>query len=157
MPRPTEASGLGEKRNLVIHPGGTFYDFSAGNVRTWGHQAPSRPPQMRARRKLSGSPRPSSGTTWAPAASPAPSTPTRTRPDAEDDLRRTTEINEIWQAAQPIDGSPAETYLKSRGLDPDRQDRKALRQLKNRLTGSVSMLAAHHCDGRRLSPCRKPS
>ena len=28
---------------------------------------------------------------------------------AEDDLRRTTEINEIWQAAQPIDGSPAES------------------------------------------------
>ena len=62
---------------------------------------------------------------------------------AEDDLRRTTEINEIWQAAQPIDGSPAETYLKSRGLDPDRQDRTQLRQLKeDRPIGYVSMLAA---------------
>ena len=61
---------------------------------------------------------------------------------AEDDLQRATETTETWQAAQPIDGSPAEVYLKSRGLNPDPLDRTQLRQLKNLLTGSVSMVAA---------------
>ena len=47
-----------------------------------------------------------------------------------------------WQAAQPIDGSPAEVYLKSRGLDPHRMVGRSLRQFTHKLTGSAILVAA---------------
>jgi hypothetical protein len=131
----------GADRGLVINPGGTFYDFTASKG---GRGAVELIQQLRgcdpikavtiAKEYLAQHPGTGSLSGSVDVDEDAAI--------VEDDLRRTTEINEIWQAAQPIDGSPAETYLKSRGLDPDRQDREQLRQLKNGLTGSVFMLAA---------------
>ena len=140
-----EANGsfrVGEKRNLVIHPGGSFHDFVAGTSERGAikllrvlHKCD----EEKALRLAVAFLRDNLGTGSLSGSVDAD----EDAAIAEDDLRRTTEINEIWQAAQPIDGSPAETYLKSRGLDPDRQDRTQLRQLKeDRPTGYVSMLAA---------------
>ena len=155
-----EANGsfrLGEKRNLVIHPGGSFYDFAAG---TSGRGAIKllrvlhKCDEEKALRLAVAFLTDNLGTGSLSGSVDAD----EDAAIAEDDLRRTTEINEIWQAAQPIDGSPAEIYLKSRGLDPDPSGQDAVAPVEERLRPAPSpcwRLSLRLMD--RSSPCRKPS
>ncbi len=61
---------------------------------------------------------------------------------AEDDVAQTAMIKGIWERAQPIKGTPAEKYLKSRGLTPAEGDMEQLRWLPNMRGDEGAMLAA---------------
>ena len=62
--------------------------------------------------------------------------------DAETDIFRQAMIDEWWSSAQPITGTPAETYLDSRGLKPSADDLDQLRWLPDFRGPEGAMLAA---------------
>ena len=62
--------------------------------------------------------------------------------DAEADIFRQAMIDEWWSSAQPITGTPAETYLNSRGLKPSADDLEQLRWLPDFRGPEGAMLAA---------------
>jgi putative DNA primase/helicase len=61
---------------------------------------------------------------------------------ALDDLARTAEINDVWNGAGPILGSPAVGYLKSRSLTPSAEDLRQLRWLPNARGEEGALIAA---------------
>ena len=66
----------------------------------------------------------------------------RGRRNAEADIFRQAMIDEWWSSAQPIAGTPAETYLNSRGLNPGADDLEQLRWLPDFRGAEGAMLAA---------------
>jgi putative DNA primase/helicase len=146
-----EANGTfraGEKRNLVIYPGGGFHDFVAGKSGRGAVQL------IAHLNKIQESAAVTVALTWLKGQTGTGSLSTSVAHDeeaeaiAEDDEIRSAILAAEWNAAEPIDGSAAEVYLKSRGLDPSPDDRKVLRQITHKLTGSTIMVAAITAENR---------
>jgi hypothetical protein len=124
-----EANGawrFGSKGGLVVHPDAWFHDFSAGKGGRGGlflisHLCPDRDPVAWAREWLGahegfGGCKPGAADDDDAA-------------EALHDAERIAMIEAIWSGATPIDGTPAEAYLASRGLTPCGEDRAQLRWL----------------------------
>lgn len=132
----------GEKRNLVIYPGGGFHDFVAGKSGRGAVQL------IAHLNKIQESAAVTVALTWLKGQAGTGGLSTSVAHDeeaeaiAEDDEIRSVILAVEWNAAEPIDGSAAEVYLKSRGLDPSPDDRKVLRQITHKLTGSTILVAA---------------
>ena len=145
-----EANGTfraGEKRNLVIYPGGGFHDFVAGKSGRGAVQL------IAHLNKIQESAAVTVALTWLKGQAGTGGLSTSVAHDeeaeaiAEDDEIRSAILAVEWNAAEPIDGSAAEVYLKSRGLDPSPDDRKVLRQITHKLTGSTILVAAITAEG----------
>ena len=132
----------GEKRNLVIYPGGGFHDFVAGKSGRGAVQL------IAHLNKIQESAAVTVALTWLKGQAGTGGLSTSVAHDeeaeaiAEDDRFGPSFFAVEWNAAEPIDGSAAEVYLKYRGLDPSPDDRKVLRQITHKLAGSTILVAA---------------
>jgi hypothetical protein len=128
---------FGSKGAFVLHPDGSFFDFSAGAGGRGG---------LTLIRHLHLDAEP---VAWARAwlgehEGSGKFSPTEANDDteADDDADRVALIEAIWQAAKPIGGTPAEAYLASRGLTPGEEDRAPLRWLAHARGEEGAMVAA---------------
>jgi hypothetical protein len=131
----------GEKDCLSLHPGGAFHDFRKGTGGRGGLAlikhlhgdddagAVARANDWLQRNKGVGRLAASVSVDEGSAA-------------AFDDMTRTVEINEVWNRAGPIAGTPAEVYLNSRSLRPSADDMAQLRWLPDARAEEGSMIAA---------------
>jgi putative DNA primase/helicase len=132
---------VGEKDCLSIHPGGAFHDFRKGTGGRGGlalikhlHEDDDAGAVARA-------------DNWLQRNEGVGRLATSVSEDegsaaALDDMSRTAEINDVWNRAEPIAGTPAEVYLNSRGLKPSADDVAQLRWLAHIRGEEGVMIAA---------------
>ena len=128
---------LGDDRALLIHPGAGFYDLVQG-VGGRGalaliellHKVNDAGAMKLAREWLAS--RQGEGRLAHGIADDEDA------PKSADDAQRTAEIETVWHRRQLIEGTPAETYLRSRGLTSC----DALGWLPNLRVGEGAMIAA---------------